>query len=88
MFTSAPPLIARLFVHDEDGAEGNLLDPIQEPDGHGIDSVVQALQMKGKQHYAFFPSGTNDEIEINLLPRGQRVVARDLPEIGCVRSGQ
>ena len=53
-----------------------------------VDQVQVCCMMQGD--YAFFLAGTNDEIEVTLVPRDERVAASDggvWPETGFVRSG-
>ena len=55
-----------------------------------MDPVQVCWMMQGDPQYAFFPAGTNDEREVTLVPRHERVVAQDVCvwlETGIVRSG-
>ena len=42
-----------------------------------VDAVQVCWMMQGDPHYAFLPAGTNDEIEITLVPRDEGAVAQD-----------
>ena len=52
-----------------------------------VDQVRVYWMFQGDPQYAFFPTGTNDDIEITLGPRDQRTVAQDEgTRLGFVRS--
>ena len=97
------PSKASLRGLDQEGARGHLRDHIHEMANHGIgqngscssmkDVLVDHVQvywfLQVVPQRAFVPAGSNEEIDVVLMPRDERVVTQEegvWPEAGLIRS--